>query len=281
IMSDIIKVNTPHLGSLYTKLFFSSKPKLCLDTNIPDTEFLMESVKIDKEHLRSFNNLCGYKHQKPLITYPYTLTGKLLLILLSHESIPVKAAGTLHLKNIITLHQEFSLSDTFSISAKVSNSYFSDKGLEFEIIFKISNQQKLVWECSSFFLKRSSVRVESFQRDESYELNKLDPENYAKNTFSIPANIGKKYAKISSDYNPIHVSNIAAKLFGHSRSIAHGMWVISKVLSLKSESIYSKVNVEFKGPSPTASEAFYVQEQDSINVFCQGNPRPVILCSVK
>ncbi|MCM8535719.1 MAG: hypothetical protein NE334_07275 [Lentisphaeraceae bacterium] len=280
-MSEIIEVNNTSLFRLYSKLFFASKPKLSLNTKFPDTKFLINSVKIDPEHLAQFNNLCGHKDKQPLITYPYTLTGRLLLELLSHESVPIKAAGTLHLKNIITLHDEFFLNDTFSISAKLSKAYFTDKGLEFEISFKINNDKKLVWECTSYFLKRSKLINKEFQKETQNELQKLNPEDYSKTSFSIPADIGKRYAKVSSDYNPIHVSNIAAKLFGHPRAIAHGMWVISKVLSLTETKDYSELDVDFKGPSPTKSEAFYIQDQDSINIFCKENPRPVILCSVK
>lgn len=36
--------------------------------------------------------------------------------------------------------------------------------------------------------------------------------------------IGRRYAKVAGDYNPIHLSALSARLFGFPSAIAHGMW---------------------------------------------------------
>ena len=42
----------------------------------------------------------------------------------------------------------------------------------------------------------------------------------------LPAGLGRQYASICGDYNPIHVSAIGAKLFGFHTALAHGMCVM-------------------------------------------------------
>jgi len=39
---------------------------------------------------------------------------------------------------------------------------------------------------------------------------------------------GKRYAQLSGDYNPIHLSRVTAKLFGFKRPIIHGIFLVSK-----------------------------------------------------
>ena len=49
-------------------------------------------------------------------------------------------------------------------------------------------------------------------------------------TWRIPDDAGRRYAKVSGDVNPIHLSGLTAKAFGFKRAIAHGMWVKARVL---------------------------------------------------
>lgn len=50
-------------------------------------------------------------------------------------------------------------------------------------------------------------------------------------SFQVPQGIGREYASLCNDYNPIHISSIAAKAFGFKSTIAHGMWVVGKIMA--------------------------------------------------
>ena len=45
-------------------------------------------------------------------------------------------------------------------------------------------------------------------------------------TWSLPANMGRQYAAVAKDNNPIHTSALAAKAFGFPGVIMHGMYFI-------------------------------------------------------
>jgi acyl dehydratase len=47
----------------------------------------------------------------------------------------------------------------------------------------------------------------------------------------IPSDIGRRYAAVSGDRNPIHMSGPAAKLFGMPGIVAHGMWMKARCLA--------------------------------------------------
>ena len=47
----------------------------------------------------------------------------------------------------------------------------------------------------------------------------------------VDAGTGRRYAGVSGDVNPIHLSGLTAKALGFKRAIAHGMWVKARVLA--------------------------------------------------
>ena len=49
--------------------------------------------------------------------------------------------------------------------------------------------------------------------------------------WAVGRDVGRAYAKVSGDRNPIHTSMIGARLFGFPRPIAHGMWTLARGLS--------------------------------------------------
>lgn len=102
-----------------------------------------------------------------------------------------------------------------------------------------------------------------------------------------------RFSMLSGDINPIHTSDILAKLFGQKRRIAHGAMIVAKALlqlekvgGAKDESkIANGLAVAFKGPTPCNSEVAIHREDMSnsstkdtsnFDLYCKGNSRPGI-----
>ena len=47
----------------------------------------------------------------------------------------------------------------------------------------------------------------------------------------LPEDLGRSYAGVSGDVNPIHLYAITAKGMGFPRQIAHGMWTYARTLA--------------------------------------------------
>ena len=47
----------------------------------------------------------------------------------------------------------------------------------------------------------------------------------------MPSDIGRRYAHVSGDHNPIHLHSLTAKAFGFPTAIAHGMWTKARCLA--------------------------------------------------
>ena len=65
------------------------------------------------------------------------------------------------------------------------------------------------------------------------------------------AHFGLRYARVSGDYNPIHMFAATAKLFGFPRAIAHGLWNKGRALAELSARLPAAgyaVSVRFQKP---------------------------------
>ena len=47
----------------------------------------------------------------------------------------------------------------------------------------------------------------------------------------LPEDLGRSYAGVSGDVNPIHLHALSAKAMGFPRQIAHGMWTYARTLA--------------------------------------------------
>ena len=66
----------------------------------------------------------------------------------------------------------------------------------------------------------------------------------------MPDDIGRRYAAVSGDRNPIHLHGLAAKAFGFRSAIAHGMWLKARALAALQGRLPEAMTVEvaFKTP---------------------------------
>jgi len=49
--------------------------------------------------------------------------------------------------------------------------------------------------------------------------------------WQVATGVGRRYAAVSGDVNPIHLHPLAARAFGFPRTIAHGMWTAARALA--------------------------------------------------
>ena len=94
--------------------------------------------------------------------------------------------------------------------------------------------------------------------------------------WKLPGDLGRRYAGVSGDSNPIRLHSLTARLFGFPSAIAHGMWTKARCLAALERDLpdaYS-VDVEFKRPIllPTTvgfgrdGDRFAVRSGDTIHL---------------
>jgi len=83
-----------------------------------------------------------------------------------------------------------------------------------------------VWTDETTILKREAANGERAPRSDAPP---EPPRESAR--WRLPGDLGRRYAAVSGDRNPIHMHDVPAKLLGFPRTIAHGMWTKARCLA--------------------------------------------------
>ncbi|MDH4560180.1 MaoC/PaaZ C-terminal domain-containing protein [Pseudomonas sp. BN411] len=205
-------------------------------------------VSVDAGHLARYRSVCGFSDKGLLpATYPHILAFPLQMRLLTDPSFPFPLLGLVHLENRIRVLRALGGLGPFTVSVEAADLQPHEKGVTFSLITRLEDQLGLVWEGDSRILFRGlrlSGQPEPRAAVESLPLDHLDQ-------WYADANIGRRYARVAGDYNPIHLAAASAKLFGFPRAIAHGLW--NKARSLAALEIHLpaagyEVEVRFQKP---------------------------------
>jgi len=99
----------------------------------------------------------------------------------------------------------------------------------------------------------------------------------------VPEGMRRCYARLSGDYNPIHVSTFLARLFGFSRAIVHGMWAAASCAARLPHPPNDKAvryDVVVKGPNFIGSQVKLLgrvsHDAPRFDLYCERNPRPCL-----
>lgn len=87
----------------------------------------------------------------------------------------------------------------------------------------------------------------------------------------LPSDLGRRYAAVSGDVNPIHLNPLAAKAFGLPRTIAHGMWMHARALAALQPRLPDsfEVSVQFTKPVLLPSTVRFAAAADADGFVAQ------------
>ena len=203
------------------------------------------SVTIDPAHVARYAEVCGFptKDVVPL-PYPHLLAFELQMGIMTDPGFPAPAIGTVHLENSITQHRPVAVGETVDVLARVGPSRKHPKGTIYDFVTVVTAGGETVWEETSSYLRRG-------KGDESASSGMTFPDaEPGPLVWKLPADLGRTYAAVSGDRNPIHLYAITAKALGFPRQIAHGMWTMARSVAALENRIpdAARVDVAFKRP---------------------------------
>lgn len=206
------------------------------------------AVTVDPAHLARYRELCDLRDDGRLPpAYPHLLAFGLQMKLLTARDFPFPLLGLVHLENRIRVLRPLGGLGPFRLSVSTENLAPHDKGVTFSILARLEDQLGTLWEGDSRILFRG-LRLDGAPAARADEAA-LPLEEIAH--WRAPADIGRRYARVAGDFNPIHVSAPTARLFGFPRAIAHGLWNKGRALGALGERLPDRsyeVEVRFQKP---------------------------------
>ncbi|MDQ6778394.1 MAG: hypothetical protein M3071_19730 [Actinomycetota bacterium] len=197
---------------------------------IPELEIVLTGVDIEHDRLAAYDRACGFSLRDEVpSTFIHVLAFPLHLALMTDESFPFPAVGLVHIENQITQHRPVRLGERLSIRVRARGLESHPRGRKFSLISEARVGQELVWEEESVNLRRGK----SAGSDSTTDAAPRAPAEALPTTaeWRLPRDLGRRYASVSGDHNPIHIHPLTAKLFGFPSAIAHGMWTKARCLA--------------------------------------------------
>jgi acyl dehydratase len=148
-------------------------------------------------------------------------------------------------------HRPVLVGEPFDLRVRAENLAPHDKGRTVDVVAEARVGDELAWEGVSTYLQRERGGSGGGSRNgTAREAREAEEPQRPRAVWSVPGDIGRRYASVSGDSNPIHLYGLTAKLFGMPRPIAHGMWLKARCLAALEDTLpagYS-VDVRFKLP---------------------------------
>ena len=280
--------HAPSLPRLYARSVVSARGRH--GDRLPDKTIELADVAIDRDRLASYAEVCGFRQSDTLPpTFPHILGFPLAVSLMVEPSFPFPLAGLVHVRNRITQNRALRADERLTVSVHAGDLRDHPRGRQFDMITEVTIDGEPVWTESSTYLRRvrKAPPSTSAQTPSSVTAKSQDGGFQPTAIWRVPANIGRRYAAVSGDVNPIHLNPLAAKLFGFRRTIAHGMWLKARCLAALEGRLPGELtaDVEFKSPLLLPSTVgFRAHAEDGhwrMTVFHPASGRPHLAGSVR
>jgi len=206
-----------------------------------------EGVLVERAHVEAYADVCGFPRKDTVpLPYPHLLGFDLQLALLADRAFPAPAIGTVHVDNSLRAHRPVRVGERLDVEVSVGPPLPHRKGAAFAFTTTVRDAAgEVAWEEVSTYLSRGRTVAGDPAPAQEY------PEvPVGSLTWDLPGDLGRRYASVSGDRNPIHLHPLSARALGFPRHLAHGMWTLARcVASLENRLPQAtRVDVSFRRP---------------------------------
>ena len=218
---------------------------------LPDRELVLD-VAQDATQLAMYDRVCGFGVRDLVpATWIHVQAFPLQLALLSASDSPFARAGIVHVTNSMTLSRPVSVGERLRLSSSYGPPREHRRGVLIDLIGEAHVGEELVWRGVSAYLVRDASLPGMLPEDQPDGVHlPSDVEIDADAVWRLPANLGRRYASVSGDINPIHTSALGGKAFGFPRAIIQGMWTHARVLAALEPRLPDAYRMDVRFTSP-------------------------------
>ncbi|HEU4906551.1 MAG TPA: MaoC/PaaZ C-terminal domain-containing protein [Solirubrobacterales bacterium] len=212
---------------------------------IPEDELVLEGVRSDPDAVAAYARVCGFSlrdHLPP--TYPHVLAFPLHMAIMAGGDFPFGAVGLVHVENRIEQQRRIGLGEELTLVVRPTPLQPHRSGRTFSLVTEASAGDELVWRSESTMLRRGPTPDEFAVSGAEPDKSRTQGDGEgggdgsdegagltASAEWRVGGDLGRRYASVSGDRNPIHMHSLTAKPLGFPSAIAHGMWTKARCLA--------------------------------------------------
>ncbi len=247
----------------FIRVLRSKKPFVApAGTVVTPIELEARRVRLSESHLRKYREVCGVPASAYLPpAYLHAVAMPMHMQLFIARGFPVKVLGLIHLRNTIRVFKAIDTRVPLRLTVHFDTLRLTDAGQEYDFTTRYERDGELVWEEVSTMFARGTqpTKVEGGGgKRPSIERSNHPGQGTQTDTLDIAANTGWRYARVSGDFNPIHLTARTAAMYGFKQAVAHGMWSLGRCLGSASAQLPAdgmQIDTQFKLPVYLPSQA--------------------------
>jgi acyl dehydratase len=220
---------------------------------LPPLRLADPRVRIDPARMARYAEVCGYPPltDRVPLTYPHILGFPLAARIMAARDFPLPLMGLVHTSIEITAHRPLTTADRPDIAVHAEELRPHRRGTEAVVVTEARIDGAAVWTDRSTYLARHPTGAPAKEGGEP----DTGPQDAGAlpvvEEWRLPAGLGRRHARVSGDYNPIHLHPLTARPLGFPRAIAHGMWTIARCAAALG--LDERVRAHFRAPVPLPS----------------------------
>ena len=221
----------PSVWATYPRVLLTPRAADASDAPPAEISVAVRGVRIDAGSVARYASMCGFEPTGRVpVTYPHVLAMPLHLKIFSQSAFTLRPMGLIHLSNVIESPGVIEPGRRMDVSVSACNYRRTDAGLAFDMTTHISADGQLLWRETCVFLSRQA------EPSGSGGGRPPRPPKAPRNAallaeLRVSLSTAWAYARVSGDFNPIHLNDRAARFFGLRGAIGHGMWSLARSLA--------------------------------------------------
>jgi acyl dehydratase len=191
----------------------------------------VEDVAVAEGRLAAYRRLCGFAAGDAVpATYPQMLAFPLQLLVLTGPGFPFPALGAVHVANTVEQHEPVPAGAVLDLAVHATDLRAHRRGRQVTVVTEARIAGRVVWRAESDYLRieRTAPRTDGA---DDVPTPHATAARRGPASWELGADLGRRYAAVSGDRNPIHLYDVTARPFGFRRHIAHGMWALARCLA--------------------------------------------------
>lgn len=220
----------------------------------------------DSKTLQGFEQ--AFRHPNELASFTFVATFRLIIQCISQSNIPSSLMGLIHLKSRFEINKPQNWLAPTTITISLESALETEKGKLYEVVTKLVQAgETTIINTNTFLDKKRGYTPTKEQGD---NVSKKDTHSLGKPIAQVGLSLKTawQYARLSGDFNPIHLHPWLAKKFGLKNVLIHGMFnahfATNEALNHLSIT-NSSFEVVFNKPCFLPNQAYLKQYGDELN----------------
>lgn len=262
-MSSLTKISFASLPSMvpaYARVLLGKKPYIAPAASaIEPVELEVRRVVLSPSHLQQYRDVCAVPRDAGFPpAYLHVVAMPMHMQLFVARNFPVKVLGLIHLRNTIRVLGDLDVKTPLRLRVHFDTMRLTDFGQEYDFTTSYDQNGGTVWEEMSTMFARGNAAPKEGSKRPTIERSAHPESGVATETLEVAENTGWRYAQVSGDFNPIHLTARTAKMFGFKQAVAHGMWSLGRCLASAASQLPAgkmQIDTQFKLPVYIPSQA--------------------------